>query len=488
LILALAAIIVIVAAVGYWLHRSAVSSPGGSIDSVAVLPFANGGGDQDMEYLSDGITETLINSLSRVSKLRVVPRSTVFRYKGQANAPEKIGQELHVRAVVTGRVTRRGDSFVVGVELIDVSKDSQLWGDQYSQKLSDILGIQEQISKAIADHLKIELTGAEQQQLAKRGTENAEAYHLYLRGRYFWNKRTPEGVKQGLAYFQQAIEKDPGYALAYAGVADSYAVLNGGFLGLTGAEARPKAKAAALKALELDDSLAEAHTTLADTYLYYEWDFDKADQEFRRAIAANPNYPTAHQWYAQCLYSEGRYDEAIAEAKHAQELDPLSPAISGEVADALQFARKYDDAIGQYKKTLQMDPNYPQVHWGLASTYAAKKMYPEAVAEWQTALILLGESTLAATLGEAYRVSGFQGFLKSWIDKWPKDFLAGERAYYVAGLYAMLGKKNEAVRWLQQAYKEPGGLMVYLKFDPVFDPIRSDPDFQAIVQKINFPQ
>jgi len=488
LILALAAIFLIVAALGYWLHRSGHSSPTGSIDSVAVLPFENAGGDQDTEYLSDGITETLINSLSRVSKLRVVPRSTVFRYKGQANASEKIGQELHVRAVVTGRVTRRGDSFVVGAELIDVSKDSQLWGDQYSQKLSEILGIQEQISKAIADHLKIELTGAEQQQLAKHGTENAEAYQLYLRGRYFWNKRTPEGVKQGLAYFQQAIEKDPGYALAYAGVADSYAVLNGGFLGLTGAEARPKAKAAALKALELDDSLAEAHTTLADTYLYYEWDFAKADQEFRRAIAANPNYPTAHQWYAQCLYSEGRYDEAIAEAKHAQELDPLSPAVSGEVADALQFARKYDDAIGQYKKTLQMDPNYPQVHWGLASTYAEKKMYPEAVAEWQTALILLGESTLAATLGEAYRVSGFQGFLKSWIDKWPKDFLASERAYYVAGLYAMLGKKNEAVRWLQQAYKEPGGLMVYLKFDPVFDPIRSDPDFQAIVQKINFPQ
>jgi TolB-like protein len=488
LILALVAILVIFAAVGYWLLRSGASSPGGSIDSVAVLPFVNAGGDQDAEYLSDGITETLINSLSHVSKLRVVPRSTVFHYKGQVNAPEKIGQELHVRAVVTGRVTRRGDSFVVGAELIDVGKDSQLWGDQYSQKLSDILDIQEQISKAIADHLKIELTGAEQQQLAKRGTENAEAYQLYLRGRYFWNKRTPEGVKQGLAYFQQAIEKDPGYALAHAGVADSYAVGNGGYLGLPPQEARPRAKAAAMKALELDDSLAEGHTTLADTYLYYEWDSVKADQEFRRAIVANPRYPTAHQWYAQCLYSMGRFDEAIAEAKRAQELDPLSSAISGEVADALYFARKYDDAIEQYKKTLQLDPNYGLSRWNLALTYAQKKMYPEAVAEWQQALTVFGDSKQASMLGEAYRVSGFQGFLQSWIDHWPKDSLAGEHAYDIAGLFVLLGKKDEALSWLQEAFTKREGVMVWLKSDPVFDPLHSDPRFQALLRKMNFPE
>ena len=487
LILALAVLVVIVAALSYWLHRSGASATGGSIDSVAVLPFANTGGDQDTEYLSDGITETLINSLSRVAKLRVVPRSTVFRYKGQANAPEKIGRDLNVRAVVTGRVTRRGDSFVVGAELIDVSRDSQLWGDQYTQKLSDILGTQEQISKAIADHLKIELTGAEQQQLAKRGTENAEAYQLYLRGRYFWNKRTSEGVKQGLAYFQQAIEKDPGYALAYAGVADSYEVGSGEFLGLTGREAGPKAKAAALRALELDDSLAEAHTTLADTYSYYEWNFVKAGQEFRRAIAANPNYPTAHQWYAQYLYCMGRSDEAIAEAKRAQELDPFSPAISDEVAAALYFARKYDDAIEQSKKTLQMDANYGLAHWGLAYVYMQKKMYPEAVAEWQTAMNLFGEPALAATSGEAFRVSGFQGFLKSWIDKWPKDWLATERSFDIAQLFAMLGDKSEALNWLQRAFTERESPMVFLRSDPVFDPLRSDPRFQALIQKMNFP-
>jgi len=488
LILALAGILVLVAAVGYWLLRRGASSPGGSIDSVAVLPFANTGGDQDTEYLSDGITETLINNLSHVSKLRVVPRSTVFRYKGQGNAPEKVGRELNVRAVVTGRVMRRGDSFVVGAELIDVGRDSQLWGDQYSQKLSDILGIQEQISKAIADHLRSELSGADQRQLAKRDTENAEAYRLYLRGRYFWNKRTNEGVKQGLSYFQQAIEKDPGYALAYAGVADSYAVGNGSYLGLTGLEARPKAKSAALRALELDDSLAEAHTTLADTYLYYEWDFAKADQEFRRAIAANPNYPTAHQWYAECLYSVGRYDEAVAEAKRAQELDPLSPIISGSVAATLLYARKYDDSIEQFKKSMQMDPNISLEHWDLAIAYVQKKMYPEAVAEWQKAMTINGNSALAASAGEAYRLSGFQGFLQSWLDHLAKDPHAAERAYNGARIATLLGKNNEAVSWLQKAFTARGGQMLLLKCDPVFDPIRSDPGFQAIVKKMNFPK
>jgi eukaryotic-like serine/threonine-protein kinase len=484
----LAALFIIVAAVGYWLRHSGSSSPGGSIDSVAVLPFTNTGGDQDTEYLSDGITETLINNLSHVSKLRVVPRSTVFRYKGQSNAPEKIARELNVRAVVTGRVTRRGDSFVVGAELIDVGKDSQLWGDQYSQKLSDILGVQEQISKAIADHLRIELNGTDQQRLAKRDTDNAEAYQLYLRGRYFWNKRTAEGVKQGLAYFQQAIEKDPAYALAYAGVADSYAVGNGSYLGLTGLQARPQAKAAAMKALQLDDSLAEAHTTLADTYLYFEWDFVKADQEFRRAIVANPNYPTSHQWYSECLYAVGRYDEAVAEARRAQELDPLSPIISGSLGGAYLYSHRLDEAIEQYKKTIQMDPNISMVHSDLAHAYALKKMYPEAVAEWQTVITLAGAPGVSSTVGEVYHVSGFQAFLQSLLDHLPKNQLTGEHAYDAARLSALLGKKDQALDFLQKTLAARGGQSVYLNCDPVLDSLRSDPGFQALVKKMNFPK
>jgi len=322
------AVAALCAALGYWLYRTKfAASGGGPIDSVAVLPFTNTSRDPDTEYLSDGITESVINSLSRVSKLRVVPRSTVFRYKGKQNAPEQIGQELKVRGVVTGRVARRGDAFLVSAELTDVNRDSQLWGESYSKKLADIQNVQEEISRSIADNLRIELSGKEKQEIAKRDTQNPEAYQLYLRGRYFWNQRTPDGVRKGLEYFEQAIQKDPNYALAYAGVADSYAVVGGSYLNLDDKESRPKAREAALKALELDDSLAEAHTNLADTYLYFDWDFAKSDEEFRKAIALNPNYPTAHQWYAECLYATGRFDEAIAEAKRALELDPNSVSI-----------------------------------------------------------------------------------------------------------------------------------------------------------------
>jgi tetratricopeptide (TPR) repeat protein len=271
-------------------------------------------------------------------------------------------------------------------------------------------------------------------------------------------------------------------------VADSYAVGNGAYLGLTGLESRPKAKAAALKALELDDSLAEAHTNLADTYLYYDWDFAKADQEFRRAIAANPKYPTAHQWYAECLYSVGRYDEAIAEAKRAQELDPLSAIISGSVAATLFFARKYDDAIEQYKKSVQMDPNISLAHFDLAIAYVQKKMYPEAVAEWQKAITLTGNAAQATALGEVYRVSGFQGFLQSWVEMRQRDPSALMHPHQTARLFVLLGKKNEALSLLQKGFALREGAMVYLKCDPVFDPLRSDPGFQAIVKKMNFPE
>jgi serine/threonine protein kinase/tetratricopeptide (TPR) repeat protein len=484
----LTAIAVAVAAIGYWLYRANPSwHAGGSLDSIAVLPFANGGGDPYTEYLSDGITESLINSLSHVSQLRVVPRSTVFRYKGRGSTPEKIGQELNVRAVVTGRVTRRGDAFQVSAELMDVGRQSQVWGDQYSKKLADIQGIQEDISKAIATNLRVELNGKEKQQMAKRDTENPEAYRLYLQGRYYWNQRTSEGVKKGLQNFQQAIEKDPSYALAYAGVADSYAVNNGTYLGLTAHESRPKAKAAAMKALEIDDSLAEAHTTLADTYLYYDWDFPKAEQEFLRAIAANPNYPTAHQWYSEYLYCVRRYDESIAEAKRALELDPLSIAINLSVAAAYYYARNYDKSIEYAKKTQSMDSNYIAVHTDLGDSYAQKKLYPEAVGEWQTAMKMLGNPGLAAAAGEAFRTSGFQAFLQNWVDSDIKSPGADQRAYGIARHYALLGKKNEAVNWLEKAYAARSGGIVRIKSDPTFDSMRSDPGFQAVIKRMNFP-
>jgi eukaryotic-like serine/threonine-protein kinase len=489
LVIGLAAVGLLLLAAGYGFYRSNTGAVGrGSIDSVAVLPFANVGGDPDTEYLSDGITESLINSLSHASKLRVVPRSTVFRYKGQNSPPEKIGRDLNVRAVVTGRVTRRGDTFVVGAELIDVARESQLWGDQYSEKLAAILGIQAEISKAIAANLRIQLSGHEQQQLAKRNTENGEAYQLYLRGRYYWNKRTNDGVKKGLEYFQQAIDRDPAYALAYAGVADSYAVGDGLYLGLPAREARPKAKAAAMKALEIDSSLAEAHTTLADTYQYYDWDFPKAEEEYRQAIAANPNYPTAHQWYSEYLMEMGRNEEAISEAKRALELDPLSLPINTQMGDALALARKVDESIEQLKKTVQMDPNFPGAHWSLGEVFIQRKMYSEAVAEWQTAMKLSGNEPQAAGLGEAYKSSGYQGFLQKWLDQQLHRSAERQPQYEIARLYARLGKKEEALKWLEKAYEEHSSGMVFMKSEPVFDALRSDPRFQSLLRRMTFPE
>jgi eukaryotic-like serine/threonine-protein kinase len=487
LTITLAAVAVLVVAGGLWFYRANHSSAGGAMDSVAVLPFANGGGDPDTEYLSDGITESVINSLSHVSQLRVVPRSTVFRYKGKDSTPEKIGQELNVRAVVTGRVTRRGDAFLVSAELMDVNRQSQVWGDQYSKKLADIQGIQEDISKAIATNLRVELNGKEEQQIAKRDTENPEAYRLYLQGRYYWNQRSTDGVKKGLEYFQQAIEKDPSYALAYAGVADSYAVGNGEYLGLTPQEARPKAKAAALKALEIDDSLAEAHTTLADTYLYYDWDFPKSQQEFQRAIAVNPNYPTAHQWYSEYLYAVGRFDDAIAEARRAQELDPLSVSINGSVAEAYYYARKSDQAIEGYKAALKMDSNSVPEHVGLATAYGQNKDYPEAVAQWQEVVRLSGNPGAASLLGDAYKTSGYQGFLQALLDYSLKDPVLSGRPFWIASLYARLGKKNEALAWLETGYTKRTGGMVRLRSEPAFDSMRSEPGFVAIIRRMNFP-
>jgi tetratricopeptide (TPR) repeat protein len=344
--------------------------------------------------------------------------------------------------------------------------------------------VQEEISRAITENLRVQLNGQEQQQLTKRYTENAEAYQLYLRGRYFWNKRTPDAVKKGLDYFQQAIEKDPGYALAYSGVADSYAVGNGIPLGLSPGEARQKAKAAATKALEIDNSLAEAHTTLADGLSYYYWDFPKAAEEFKLAIAANPNYPTAHAWYSEYLSAMGRHEQAIAEAKRGVELDPFSPAINGDLGFAFFYARKYDQAIDQYQKAAQMVSGVSLLHWDLASIYMAVKKYPEAVAEWQKALTDDGETQMASAVGEAYKTSGITGAIRKLNEANTKQGFW----FFVAVNYAALGQADEAFKALEKAYAARHGQMICLKTEPGLDPLRSDPRFQGLVKRMNFPE
>ena len=358
---------------------------GKTIDSLAILPLANGSGAPQMEYLSDGITESLINSLSQLPNLKVLARTTVFSYKNRAVDPIKVGRELGVRAVLTGRVVEREGSLIIQADLLDVKDGSQLWGEQYHRKFSDVLAVQEEIAKQISERLRLKLTGEEQKRLTRHHTENAEAYQLYLKGRYYWNKRTAESLNKGVEYFQQAIDKDPNYALAYAGLTDSYSLLGSSTGGLSPKETFSKAKAAAVKALEIDDTLAEAHAALALVHLRYDWDWSATEREIKRAIALNPNYATTYHWYADYLVVMGRLDEAIAQIKRAQELDPLSLIINTVVGLRLYHARQYDQAIEQCQKTLEMDPNFAQAHFALGEAYEQKAKYEEAIAALQKA-------------------------------------------------------------------------------------------------------
>jgi TolB-like protein/Tfp pilus assembly protein PilF len=458
------------------------------IDSLAVLPFANSSADPNAEYLSDGVTESIINMLSQLRGLRVMARSTVFSYKGMEADPRVIGRDLHVSAVLIGRVLQLGDALIIRAELIDVADGAQLWGEQYNRKISDILAVQEEISREISEKLRLKLTKEEQQRLTKRHTEDTNAYRLYLKGRYFWNKRTEEGLKKGIQYFQQAIEEDPQYALAYAGLADSYIILGAfGVAVLPPSEAVPKAKEAAVKALELDDTLAEAHALLGFSLADYDWNWAGAEKEFKRAIALNPNYATAHHWYGfGYLVPIGRLDEALAEVKRAQELDPLSLIINTNVGSLLYLARQYDQAIEQYQNALEIDPNFVIAHWMLGLAYEQKEMYRETIMEFQRAVALSGESGFPlALLGHAYAISGEESEALTVLNELEKlskrQYVS---SYRVGAIYAGLGEEDQAIGWLQRACQERDGWLIWLKADPVFDSLRSDPRLQDMLRRI----
>src|SRR5713226_8632193 len=377
-----------------------------TIESIAVLPFENASADPNAEYLSDGITESLISSLSHLPKLRVMARSTVFRYKGQVLDAQKVGRDLNARTVLTGRVVQRGDALIIGTELVDVENGWRLWGEQYNRKLADIFAIQEEIANEISEKLRLSLTGEEKKRLTKRHTQNAAAYQDYLKGRYYWNKRTAKAVKKGTEYFEQAIEKDPSYPLAYAGLADSYDIL--GFYGFSAPrDAFPKAKAAALKALEIDPALSEAHASLAYANFYYDWDWLGAEREYKRSIELNPSYATAHHFYANYLMAMRRHQEALTELEKAQELDPLLLITNAAIAWAFYFARQYDQAIEQCRKTLEMDRDFIVAHAWLGQTYLQKGLFHEAIREFQKAIELSeGSPFYVAMLGHAYAVAG----------------------------------------------------------------------------------
>jgi TolB-like protein/Flp pilus assembly protein TadD/predicted Ser/Thr protein kinase len=472
-----------------WFYRFA--GRGETIDSVAVLPFVNAGADPNTEYLSDGITESLINNLTQLRGLRVMARSTVFRFKGKDADPQTIGRDLQVRAVLTGRLLQRGDTLIVQTELVDVEKGSQLWGAQYNRKLADVLAVQEDIAREISQNLRLRLTGDEEKRLAKSYTANPEAYQLYLKGRYWWNKRTEEGFNKGIEYFQQAIEKDPTYALAYSGLADCYSLLSDYGL-VAPKEAYPRAKEAALKALQLDETLAEAHASLGYVKTTYDWDWSGAEREFQRAIELNPAHAGAHLWRAVALVDMGRFEEAITEGKRALELDPLSLSINRTVGGVFYNARQYDQAIEQYRKTLELDPNFIWTHTVLGLAYVRKSMYKEGIAECEKELVISPSNTPALTgLGYAYAVSGRRAEAQKVLDQLNE---LSKQKYVPAvsrvGIYVGLGEKDKAIEWLKKAYEERSignSLLAFgaVKVNPEYNPLRSDPRFADLLRRMN---
>jgi TolB-like protein/Tfp pilus assembly protein PilF len=369
------------------------------------MPFVNQNRDPDSDYLSDGLTESIINSLTQLPNLRVIPTASAFRYKNKDIDPVAAGKELGVRAILTGRMMQRGDSLTISAALVDVRDNKQLWGEQYPGKLADALAVQQEISRDISERLRTKLSGEEQRQLTRRDTSNPEAYDFYLRGRYDWNKRTGESLKKSIKFFNQAIEQDPNFALAYAGLAATY-VLFPIYSAGPPLEYSPKAKAAAKRALEIDDTLAEAHTSLAYVLFLYDWNFAESNREFQRAIELNPNYPTAHEWYGVTLGDMGRFDEGIAQLNRAQELDPLSLIISLDLGVVYIDARQYDKAIEQLRKTIELEQGFYSAHKWLGIAYEAKGSLPEAIAEYRKAQELNDDPQVLALLGHAYAISG----------------------------------------------------------------------------------
>ena len=457
------------------------------IDSVAVLPFVNSGADPEAEYLSDGITESIINILSQLPSLRVIARSTVFRYKGREINPQNVGRELAVRVVLTGRVRQLGNRLVIGTELEDVVDGRQVWGEQYNRQLADIFAVQEEISKEITEKLRLKLTGEDRSRLAKHYTRNALAYQLYLKGRYCWNKRSQEGLRKAIEYFEQAIANDPDYAMAYAGLADCYGVIgSAGYGDPPPRDAMVKAKATALKAIELDETLAEAHASLAFVRFRWDWDWLQAEKEFYRAVELNPNYASARHWYAFYLAAMGRLEEGIAEMNRARELDPLSLVVNTGLGRLLHFAREYDQAIEQYQKTLEMDPTFAQVHFDLGMAYLQKGMFEEATARFQKGVTLSGGlPAMVMALGYVHALRGKRAEAEQILDQLQEPSKQRQISpLYKAFIYAALGKKDQAFEELQRGYEDRSGLLVYLKVEPMFDSLRADPRFQNLLRRV----
>lgn len=460
------------------------------IESLAVLPLDNLSGDSEQEYFADGMTDQLITDLAQIPSLRVISRTSVMRYKNARGPLDQIARELNVAAVVEGTVLRSGDRVRITAQLIQVRKEKHLWARSYEGNLRDILALQDHVASDIAAEIRVRLTPHVQAVLANPRIIDPEAYEDYLKGRYYWNTRTEVGVHRGIDYFQKAVAKDPHYALAYAGLADSYLVL-AGYRVVSPNDVLPLAKAAALKALELDDSLAEGHAPLGALRVEHDLDLPGAEKEFRRAIDLNPNYATAHHWYGEeVLAAMGRSAEAVAELKRAEELDPLSRAISTTHGYVLYLARENDAAISQLRKTLELDANFAVAHMYLGRAYAQKKMFADAIEEFQKADDLSGgEPYFRAWLGYGYAVSGQAGKARKVLNQL-KNLPNSNYVppYDVAAIWVGLGEKDQALKWLQRSYEDHAPYYPAINVEPVFDPLRSDQRFQDLVRHIAFPR
>ena len=461
---------------------------GTAIDSIAVMPFVNESGNQDLEYLSDGMTETLINSLSQLPNLSVKARSSVFRYKGKEIDPKKIAAELNVQAILTGRVVQRGDQITLNLELIDAPTENVLWGNKYERNSSELVALQSEVARDVSSKLKTKLSGVEAAKVEKNYTTNAEAYQLYLKGKFYWNKRTGAALKQAVEFYNQAIEKDPTYALAYSGLAETY-VLFSSYDVAAATDSMPQAKAAALRALEIDEQLAEAHTALGFYLSNYEWDREGSEKEYRRAIEIKPNYATAHHWFGADLANVKRFADSLVKLRRAEELDPLSPIIGTNLADTLVHARTYDEAIVQYKRVLVREPNFAYAHRALGWAYGSKGMYPEAIAETRSAMELREGSSAKGYLGLWLAKSGKRDEAVKVLNELKQESARNYvQNYTFALIYIGLGDKEEALNYLEKHMSARAETANMYAVSPELDDLRSEPRFKEMLKRMNLPE
>ena len=473
---------------GFAAYRRATNSEV-RIESIAVMPFVNESGSADVEYLSDGMTETLISSLSQLPNLNVKARSSVFHYKGKDFDLQKTAQELKVQAILTGRVVQRGEQLTLSLELVNTQTENAIWSEQYNRKQTDLVSLQSEIARDVSSKLRVKLSGADEQKLAKSYTANPEAYQLYLKGRFYWNKRASDSLKRAVEFYKQAIEKDPSYALAYSGLAETYVLFSPYSVALP-QESFPQARAAALRALEIDDSLAEAHAALGLYLTTFERNRSEAEKELRRAIELNPNYATAHHWLGlEILAPTKRFDEGLVELRRAEELDPLSSVIVTEVGGCLLYARRYDEAIAQFKHSLTLDPKFYYAHVYLGWAFNAKGMYREAIDEYRKALELNDDPTAKAFLALSLAKMGQRGEAIKLRDQLklesPHRYVP---SYCFAIIHLALGEKDEAFVWLEKDIAERSSWPVVYAVVPELDELRDDPRFKDMLKRLNLPE